>query len=146
MKNLDFINTAQRILYQIMIGWGGTLTVFVMIGLLVTENTKEETGNLILGWLFIGLFPLVVGLYFFNKLNKRIKKRLETDIEVSLVRLAHQKKGKLLVPDVVSALGVTTNNARNILDELNIKGVFDIEVTSEGIIEYRLQGYSENKD
>jgi hypothetical protein len=129
-----------------MIVWGGTLTIFIFFGLIFTKNTREDFGNLLLAWSFMGLPPLAIGLYFLIKQNKRNKEKLETDVEVSLVRLAHQKKGKLLVLDVVSALGVTTNKARKMLDELNIKGVFDIEVTSEGVIEYRLQGYSERKE
>jgi hypothetical protein len=141
-------NISDRILkvfYQILISWGVFWTLIAIFGLFFSENDKkDDIGSGLMVLFVFGLFPAGVGYFFLFRQNKRLKELKDTNIEVSLVRLANQKKGKLLVPDVVASLGVTTNVARQMLDELNLKGVFEIEVTPDGVIEYRLHGYSDN--
>jgi hypothetical protein len=145
---MSFQNISDRIskiFYQILISWGIFWTLLAIFGLFFTENDKKnDVGNGLMVLFIFGLFPAILGYFFLNRQNKRQKEQRSTHIEVNLVRLANQKKGRLLVTDVVASLGVTTDSARQMLDELNLKGVFDIEVTSEGVIEYRLHGFSEN--
>ncbi|GAB4342028.1 MAG: hypothetical protein OHK0038_21810 [Flammeovirgaceae bacterium] len=136
-----------KVFYKILIGWGIFWTLIAIFGLFSVKNNKQDdliTGLAVL--LLFGLFPAGIGYFFLSRQTKRRKEKLDADIEINLVRLAKQKNGRLLVPDVVSSLGVTTNVARKMLEDLNLKGVFEVEVTPDGVIEYRLSGYSDKNN
>lgn len=130
--------TISKFFYKVLIGWGAFWTLIFLIAL-TDKKIQEDVGSYILALFLLGLLPLAIGIFFLHRANKKEKKHKEDELEVILVRLAHQKKGELSVHDVVVQLHVPTEKARNMLDSLHIKGVFDMDITEEGSIKYRLK-------
>lgn len=67
--------------------------------------------------------------------KRRDELRRET-LQSEMLRLAREHGGRLTIVEVVSALAVTPEEAKESLDALAVRGMADYEVTDSGIVVY----------
>ncbi|MCS6834200.1 MAG: hypothetical protein NZ521_11545, partial [Flammeovirgaceae bacterium] len=127
-----------KVFYKVLIGWGIFWIITFPIALTDKKIQEDISGYLVI-LLFIGIIPMSIGVFFLKKASKKEKKIREEEIEVTLVQLAHSKKGEISAHDVVMHMKITTEKAKQMLEDLYLKGIFDIEVTDDGNVKYRLK-------
>lgn len=119
--------------------------VLIVFGLLITggviiqidEGTYENSllSELMLMSLF-GLLPLAIGAGMFWYDFSEARKKNITEKQVRLLQKAQSSGGKITISEAAVALQVSINEAKEQLDDLQAKGIFEIAISQEGTLEY----------
>lgn len=121
----------------------GLIGTVVMLSALIGELLKEPTDyyhdNIAMGitsTLVFGILPLAVGYIQRKRLKRILQEEEKAQRTTDLLRLAQSNKGVLTLTDVSLGLGLSIEDARNILDEAVIKGICQIEFDEKGSLQY----------
>jgi len=149
-------------------GWLFTVLFLFIIILVYSLSDEGAPGTLI--FLFICLLWLgVLNIYTGSKMIREAKQKgtnainpsvdpsvkassntttnvEETDYEVKIIKLAHEKDGLISRVDVVLSLNISSKKAQLIIDELYADGLFDIQLTENGSTLYKLRNYCSSEE
>lgn len=87
--------------------------------------------------LALGGVPIGSGVWLIRRLRKVVAARDRAGREKVVLQLAAGRQGVLTVPEVAAHSALTLEQAKETLDELNLKGVNQMDVSDAGIIVYR---------
>ena len=66
----------------------------------------------------------------------RMRQLRQQTIEAEVLKLAMQQQGRLTSVEVASSLGLTTEDAKDALDEMVRREVAELEISEEGLLVY----------
>lgn len=120
--------------------FGSVIIAGFFAGLGKEPQFYEFWENLLYTTIF-GFAPAGFGTYYYLNARKKNQILLEDRKEYTIMRLAAEKQGKLTIIDVAIHLKTSHQKAKDLLNQLQDKGVFSIKVHNEGIVVYHLNDY-----
>lgn len=98
---------------------------------------KEEIRTGLTVALLFGIFPLAVGSWFLSWAFKEAKQNNERSLDKTVIALAIAHGGKITPTEVALQSDCSIEEARIELDLLYTKGLFDLQLSEEGVTVYR---------
>jgi hypothetical protein len=86
-----------------------------------------------------GILPLVCGVWLYKRVRQAVTRRAVDDSEKIVLHLAQQHHGILTVVEVAANSTLSVEQAKATLDQLNIKGFNEMDVSDAGIIVYKFR-------
>ncbi|MGE3538005.1 MAG: hypothetical protein AB7N91_11310 [Candidatus Tectimicrobiota bacterium] len=114
---------------------GTLIFVGAIIGILEQTSHYSVLTDLLLASL-LGLLPIAAAAWLIRRIRRQVVTRREARLETTVLRLAAQHNGVLTVMDVVVNSTLSVDQAKRLLDQLNLKGVNDIHLSEQGIMTY----------
>lgn len=145
MNDLFFSSAnALRLLFGAMAALIGLF--FILSGAIVMLNEEFGTGLII--FLLFGIFPLGVGSWFLSWAFKEAVKNSEKYLAKKVIQIAIAQGGKVTPTEVALLSECSIDEAKNELDLLYGKGLFDLQLSEEGITVYHYKEIlsAENKN
>ena len=145
MNDLFFSSAnALRLLFGAMAALIGLF--FILSGAIVMLNEEFGTGLII--FLLFGIFPLGVGSWFLSWAFKETVKNSEKYLAKKVIQIAIAQGGKVTPTEVALLSECSIDEAKNELDLLYGKGLFDLQLSEEGITVYHYKEIlsAENKN
>jgi hypothetical protein len=87
--------------------------------------------------ILFGILPIVCGIRLYKRIRQAVAKRTVEDSEKIVLKLAKKRRGALTVAEVAANSALTLEQAKETLDQLNIKGFNEMDVSDAGIIVYK---------
>lgn len=106
-----------------------------------TDNHVALSQTLIL-MLMYGIIPMLLGVSFFLRFGKQLKKENREKVEIALIKLATDKSGRITPAEVSVKMNLPLHDARNLLTDLYYNNVFELLLSEEGSEVYKLNGYN----
>lgn len=125
---------------------GGGFFTLAFTGLLFDRENDMSVGENVVALLLMGIAPLFIAYFVGRKNSKKLKQKKKQKLESALLQLAQAKKGIISVADVAISLQLPTEDAKQLIDHLYYRGVFELQITDSGVSLYRLVSYSDEKD
>ena len=85
----------------------------------------------------LGILPLVGGVWRYKRVRQAVTRRAVDDSEKIVLRLAQRRQGVLTVVEVAANSTLSVEQAKETLDQLNLKGFNEMDVSDAGIIVYK---------
>ncbi len=85
----------------------------------------------------LGIVPLVSGVWRYKRVRQAVTRRTVDDSEKIVLRLAQRRQGILTVVEVAANSPLSVEQAKETLDQLNLKGFNEMDVSDAGIIVYK---------
>ena len=85
----------------------------------------------------LGIVPLVGGVWRYKRVRQAVTRRAVEDSEKIVLRLAQRRQGVLTVVEVAANSTLSVEQAKETLDQLNLKGFNEMDVSDAGIIVYK---------
>ena len=85
----------------------------------------------------LGIVPLVSGVWRCKRVRQAVTRRTVDDSEKIVLRLAQRRQGILTVVEVAANSPLSVEQAKETLDQLNLKGFNEMDVSDAGIIVYK---------
>ena len=85
----------------------------------------------------LGIVPLVGGVWRYKRVRQAVTRRAVDDSEKIVLRLAQRRQGILTVVEVAANSPLSVEQAKETLDQLNLKGFNEMDVSDAGIIVYK---------
>jgi hypothetical protein len=129
--------------------WGAvallSLSLFMLLGFMRVAADGIAVAEL-MAFGIVVLLPLGFGVKLLRDHFGR-DKRIEANkadmrsrtLNAEVFKLAHTHGGKLTIIEVVTALAITADEAKHILDSLAVDGHADFQVTDSGVVVYDFQ-------
>ncbi|MBR9990483.1 MAG: hypothetical protein KFH98_12050 [Gemmatimonadetes bacterium] len=115
------------------------LAGFMLVGYL---GADVEGGSALFALLITVLLPAAGGVALltgrvrgFAPAPRRAELRQQT-LEAELLRIAGARGGRLTIVEAVTELAVTSDDAKQALDALAVRGLADFHVTDSGVVVY----------
>lgn len=121
-----------------------TFGVFSLFGLLASATSVDQGVDILLGSILLFGSPFAIGLYLFFSSSSSIKKMLKNDIENTILDLAEKNKGILTQAFLAKNTTLTLAECGNLLNEMTIKGIAQVDVDNNGVIEYHFNSLKNN--
>lgn len=118
----------------------GVVSAFIGLFFLVSGGMimlKEEIRTGLTVALLFGVFPLAIGSWFLSWAFKEAKQNSERSLDKKVIALAITQGGKITPTEVALQSECSIEEARIELDSLYVKGLFDLQLSEEGVIVYR---------
>jgi hypothetical protein len=129
---ITYILSTLLLLFGIMLSFGATLNI------LKPERDKPIAGDII-GIILLGLPSIILGIYFILRTKKRDNKRYRDELEDKILKLAHENQGKLTVAELAMHTSLTSEEAKEFLDQLCIKNYAELFISESGVIVYKFK-------
>jgi cadmium resistance protein CadD (predicted permease) len=100
-----------------------------------TSKYSMVTDGLLTG--LFGILPLVGGVWLYKRVRQAATRRTIDDSEKIVLRLAKRHQGVLTVVEVTVNSTLSVEQAKETLDQLNLKGFNEMEVSDAGILVYK---------
>jgi uncharacterized membrane protein YidH (DUF202 family) len=84
-----------------------------------------------------GILPLVGGVWLYKRVRQAVTRRTVDDSEKIVLRLAQRRQGVLTVAEVAANSTLSVEQAKETLDQLNLKGFNEMDVSDAGILVYK---------
>lgn len=127
----------------VFIGFG--VFMLLVFGLFSIFNADIIVHNLILFFVLV-ILPISIGALSLSVRYVR-KKREDTErLELDIVQYAQLKQGVLSVPELCVYLKIKPTKGRDIMRELTENGLFEVRLTDDGAMVYKLIGYASDKN
>lgn len=110
--------------------------MFMLFGLLGAATSLNQGMDILLGSILLFGTPFTIGLYLFFGSSKSINKLVTNDLENTVLNLAESNKGILTQAFLAKNTSLTLVECGNLLNEMTIKGIAQVEVDNNGVIEY----------
>lgn len=123
----------------ILFWWGLVVTLLAAIGVIVEPT--DDFVSFIIGIIFIGVIPLIVGYLIRRNVRKNISKQTSMAMNHGVLRLAKNRGGILTETEVSLNLRIPLRESKRLLEALVISGYCTVDVNNNGIIEYRFNEY-----
>ena len=126
--------------------WGAAalliLSLFMLLGFIRVAADGISAAEVI-AFVIVVLLPLGFGIKLLRDRFGR-DKRVEANkadmrnrtLNAEVLRLAGTHGGKLTIVEVVTALAITSDEAKRVLDNLALEGHADFQVTDSGVVVY----------
>lgn len=118
------------------------VSLFMLLGFMRSSASLAAPSTIVALLLTVGLPAVGAAALLAGRFRggrrltaRREQLRLQT-IDAEILRLAEQHAGKLTVVEVVSALAVTPEAAKNALDGFHTRELAEIEITDSGVLVY----------
>ncbi len=98
----------------------------------------------VLATLFLGILPSALGLWICRHARRKGKRRARESSERTILQLARERSGKLTVADVAMNTPLSSSEAKEALDQLNLDRLADMDVSDSGVVVYHFHGISED--
>jgi len=134
-----------RLLVFLLYAGGGFFTI-AFIGLLFDNDNDMSVGENIIALLLLGIAPLLTAYFVGRKNSKKRNLKKRHKQESSLLKLAQDKQGIISVADVAINLQISADDAKQLIDHLYYRGIFELQITDNGASLYRLVDFSDEKD
>ena len=85
----------------------------------------------------LGIVPLVSGVWRYKRVRQAVTRRTVDDSEKIVLRLAQRRQGILTVVEVAANSSLSVEQAKETLDQLNLKGFNEMDVSDAGILVYK---------
>ena len=85
----------------------------------------------------LGIVPLVGGVWRYKRVRQAVTRRAVDDSEKIVLRLAQRRQGVLTVVEVAANSTLSVEQAKETLDQLNLKGFNEMDVSDAGILVYK---------
>lgn len=85
----------------------------------------------------LGIVPLVGAVWLYKRARQAATRRTVDDSEKIVLRLAKRCQGVLTVVEVAANSPLSVEQAKATLDQLNLKGFNEMDVSDAGIIVYK---------
>jgi uncharacterized membrane protein YidH (DUF202 family) len=85
----------------------------------------------------LGILPLVGGVWRYKRIRQAVTRRTVDDSEKIVLRLAQRRQGVLTVVEVAANSTLSVEQAKETLDQLNLKGFNEMDVSDAGILVYK---------
>ena len=85
----------------------------------------------------LGIVPLVGGVWRYKRVRQAVTRRTVDDSEKIVLRLAQRRQGVLTVVEVAANSTLSVEQAKETLDQLNLKGFNEMDVSDAGILVYK---------
>ena len=131
------MSTFKKVLAVLMIIFG----MMIVGGVIISQddpNRKSSLSSDIVVGIMFGVVPLVSGIYLFRKTSEKIEQRADNKNQVALLQYAKAHQNKITITEAALCLSCSVGEAKGFLDELQLKSVFEIELTEEGTLVYVL--------
>ncbi len=115
--------------------------MMIVGGVIVSQddpNRKSSLSSDIVVGIMFGVVPLVSGIYLFRKTSKKLELSADNKNQVALLQYAKAHQNKITIAEAALCLSCSVAEAKKMLDELQLKSVFEIELTEEGTLVYVL--------
>lgn len=117
---------------------GGACIVFALFSLTNLVFSDFITNH----YLLFGLFccaPFIAGIVILRKNYQNVCKQKQHSLEVNIMKFAAKDSaGKISVADISMKFKQPVMRVENIMKQLQERGVFDVQVSLEGVLLYRL--------
>ncbi len=130
---------------KILIAIGGSLTLLglyvLLFGVLIIfDPLRTPTIVEYIGLGMFGIIPTVVGALMCRKLIRQTRSHKGEIIEKIILQLAKKNRGSLTVAEVAMNTPLTSVEAKKVLDQYNLNGLTEMEVSESGVVIYRFRG------
>lgn len=128
---------------------GVALCFFGALGLIGSLGNLVDPGeasvwSYVLATLFLGILPSALGLWICRHARRKGKRRARESSERTILQLARERSGKLTVADVAMNTPLSSSEAKEALDQLNLDRLADMDVSDSGVVVYHFHGISED--
>ena len=128
-----------QVVVAVLLGvFGVVILAGVCIGIVEGTSKYSLVTDLLLTILF-GILPIVCGIGLYKRIRQAVTRRTVEDREKIVLQLAKTHRGTLTVVDVAANSALTLEQAKGTLDQLNIKGFNEMDVSDAGIIVYKFR-------
>lgn len=134
---MDTITSRLRLLCSVVLIGGGA---FMLLGAGINRIEKPAEnpwGSTILLALIIGVAPVVGGVLLLQSTRRHTTKSHMDAMERTVLQLARAAGGELTAATVATSSTLSLEEAQQILQQLNLKGVNSMDVSDAGILVYR---------
>jgi hypothetical protein len=100
-------------------------------------TSKYSTVTDVLLTILLGILPLGYGVWLYRRVRQAVTRRTVDDSEKIVLRLAKRRQGVLTVVEVAANSTLSVEQAKATLDQLNLKGFNEMDVSDAGIIVYK---------
>ncbi|GAB4197410.1 MAG: hypothetical protein OHK0057_24170 [Thermoflexibacter sp.] len=111
--------------------------IFSILGLSIILKGETKIGSIV-GSLF-GLLPLSLSIWLITRILKDTQESKLRAIERNIIGIAIQHGGKTTPLELTLKLALSMEEAQKELDLLTGKDIFELEVSEEGRVVYRLK-------
>ncbi len=103
----------------------------------VMNEPQKNIPVLIISGILIGVLPMIAGVLFLNRTNKKIKKEIDDFNEKVLLSTAKSRNGTITATELVEVLNLNLDESTNLLNSFVLRGIATTDVNSNGIIIYK---------
>jgi hypothetical protein len=107
---------------------------FLVSGMMIMLKEEIRTGLTVA--LLFGVFPLIIGSWFLSWAFREARQNDENKLEKIIIALAVMQGGKITPTEVALQSDYSIEEAEVELDSLYAKGLFDIQLSEEGVTVY----------
>ena len=118
--------------------FGVVMIAGVLIGILNHTSKYTLLTDFLLTLLF-GVLPLVVGILLYQRVRANAATRKADEWERTVLQVAKRHHGIVTAMDVASNSALTLEQAKDTLDQLNLKGFNEMDVSELGTIVYKFR-------
>ncbi len=115
---------------------------FVILGAIANITNPDPLKNDLVAYTFMGLVlgivPCVLSIWWFISVSKNVKKRQLNEYTGAILRYAQSQEGKITVQEIAVHLNIPFEKASNLLNEMQTKGIFELQLTEKGAYVYSL--------
>jgi hypothetical protein len=134
-SNLRKKKDPQSIFAGFLFWWGAVMTGFGIIALFTEPSSKLP--SLMIGFLIIGVAPLVVGYGWRRNIRRRQTEEFGRSTERAILQIAGRHGGVVTPSQLASRMDLTIDEVRSELEKIVAKGIAYPEATDEGYVEFR---------
>ena len=87
--------------------------------------------------ILLGILPLGYSVWLYKRVRQAATRRTVDDSEKIVLRLAKRHQGVLTVVEVAANSTLSVEQAKETLDQLNLKGFNEMDVSDAGILVYK---------
>lgn len=148
LRTLLFILLFASIAYFLKGPWKKYAGLFLMLlggmtigGLGLSFIAPEQalsTSELFTVLIGLGISPAGLGFYMFKKQSKVEKDEKQKTRARKIIKLARRNAGKVTVLDTAEHLNIDIEDARKLLQYMQLRGILDLAQTKEGVMVYQL--------
>lgn len=108
---------------------------FLVSGIMIMLQDEIRTGLTVA--LLFGVFPLIIGGWFLSWAFREARQNDENKLEKIVIALAVMQGGKITPTEVALQSDCSIEEAEVEMDALYARGLFDLQLTEEGVTVYR---------
>ncbi len=120
----------------------GSLLVFNLINLFADGFIERHM--ILFSIFFIAPFTIGIGAFIYARMKSKYIR--EQELETKVLRYAATGKGIVSVTEIASRYAVNPEVCKTLLNRLQEQGVFDIMVSQDGVVYYKLKQAPEDSD
>jgi hypothetical protein len=114
----------------------GAFFTIALIGVYFEDKPETDQANMFVGWIFIGLVPMVLGFVGKRFAKRKGKTTSFRSQQHQLLQLAKKKQGKVSVSDVSLGLNISLKDAQKLLEDHVKRSFAEPEVDYRGVVIY----------